>query len=275
MDPLQALRDGDLATAISELQDQVRNSPEKPELRVFLFQLLSIMGQWHRAITQLKVAGEMDPANLAMAKTYEVALRCEVLREEVFSGKRSPLIFGDPAEWVAKLIQAVKLQAEGKSSQADALRKKALEVAPATGGTIDGSRFEWIADADSRLGPIIEAVVNGKYYWIPAHRIHKINLEPPADLRDMVWSPAHFIWANGGEAFGFIPTRYVGSQSADSTLALARKTEWQALSDTDYSGLGQRVLATDVDDYPLLEIREICLDTLEETDAPEVTPETE
>ena len=86
-------------------------------------------------------------------------------------------------------------------------------------GSIDGTAFEWIADADPRLGPMLEAMVDGKYYWVPFHRLRTLEIEPPADLRDKVWMPAHFVWANGGEAFGFMPTRYPGSQAADDAGA--------------------------------------------------------
>jgi type VI secretion system protein ImpE len=91
----QAVRDGSLDVAIRDLQDQVRRSPEKVELRVFLFQLLCVMGQWDRARAQLDVAAELDAGTLAMAQMYREAVRCEMLRAEVFAGKRSPVIFGD------------------------------------------------------------------------------------------------------------------------------------------------------------------------------------
>ncbi len=38
--------------------------------------------------------------------------------------------------------------------------------------------------------PVLEAMVNGKYYWIPFSRLASIVIEAPADLRDRVWLPA-------------------------------------------------------------------------------------
>src|SRR5687768_4150088 len=90
----QAVREGDLDGALRDLQDQVRKAPEKAELRVFLFQLLSAMGDWGRARAQLDVAAELDARTLAMAQMYREALHCERLRSDVFAGKRSPMIFG-------------------------------------------------------------------------------------------------------------------------------------------------------------------------------------
>ena len=88
------------------------------------------------------------------------------------------------------------------------MRDEAYESAPTVSGSVNGDAFEWIADADSRIGPFMEAIVNGKYYWIPFHRIASVIIEPPADLRDLVWTPAQFSWANGGQAIGLVPARY-------------------------------------------------------------------
>ena len=62
---------------------------------------------------------------------------------------------------------------------------------------------------------MLEAVINGRYYWVPFSRLTKIELEPPEDLRDMVWMPAHLQFENGGESVALIPTRYPGSEAAD------------------------------------------------------------
>ena len=88
----------------------------------------------------------------------------EALRAEVFAGKRGPLIFGDPQDWLGLLVQAAQLVAAGNFAAADELRQQAFEAAPANPGQINGQDFEWLADADSRLGPVLEAMIDGKYY---------------------------------------------------------------------------------------------------------------
>lgn len=260
----RSLQEGNLQEALKQLQDAVRANPADAKLRVFLFQLLSVLGDWGRALNQLDVSGDLDAGTLAMVQTYREALRCEALRTDVFAGKRSPLVFGDPEPWVALALEALKLSAEGRQGEAQKLREQAYETVPATAGTVDGQPFEWIADADSRIGPFLEAVVNGNYYWVPFHRIRRVQLEDPEDLRDMVWTPAQFTWANGGQMVGLIPTRYPGSEnSEDAQIRLAHKTEWQDMGKEAYFGLGQRMLATDSADYPLIDIRDITLDTVE------------
>ncbi|MEM7261008.1 MAG: type VI secretion system accessory protein TagJ [Planctomycetota bacterium] len=265
------LREGDLDACLAELQDEVRNDPSDAKSRVFLFQLLAVLGQWERAATQLEVAGDLDHGTLSMVSAYRHLVASEPFRREVFAGNRSPLIFGDPEEWVALLIESTKLSAAGQLEQAGELRDEAFEAAPTTRGTItavDGENltsgpqsFEWIADADTRLGPIIEAMVGDRYYWIPVQRIAHIQFEPPVDLRDMVWAPAYFTWANGGEATGFIPTRYPGSDVGEEhDLKLARRTDWTENAAGCF-GLGQRLFATDAGEFPILQIREVTLET--------------
>jgi type VI secretion system protein ImpE len=264
----QAVRDGFLDVAIRDLQDQVRRNPEKAELRVFLFQLLCVMGQWDRARAQLDVAAELDAGTLAMAQMYREAVRCEMLRAEVFAGKRSPVIFGEPDQWLALLIESLLVRDTPRAEQAESLRQRAFEDAPTSSGTLDGAPFEWIADADMRLGPVCEAVINGRYYWLPFARITRIDLEPPADLRDVVWMPAHFQFANGGEAVGVIPTRYPGSEhDADAQVRLARKTVWNEVAPDVFWGAGQRILTTDAGEHALMDIRSILIDASADANA--------
>ncbi len=258
----QYLRDGQLALALSALQNDVKADPANAKHRVFLFQLLSVIGHWERALTQLNVAGELDAKNLAMVQTYREAIRCEILRQKVFRGETTPLIFGEPEQWLANLIVALGLSAKGNDADAAELRKVAFDQAPLTAGTINDQAFEWLADADSRMGPVIEAIVNGKYYWIPFSRIAKISLDPPTDLRDLVWMPAQITWSNGGGSVALIPSRYPNTELAeDDSLRLARKTEWLEPFTDQFYGLGQRFLTTDVEDFALFGVRELILNT--------------
>ena len=262
-----SLKGGDPVAALAQLQDQVRARPADPKLRVFLFQLLCVLGQWERALNQLDVASNLDPETLAMAQTYRDAVQCEAVRDGVFGGKKSPLIFGQPEQWLALLIESLLLEGQGEHKRSIQLRAQAFDEAPATAGDIDGRPFAWISDADSRLGPVLEAVINGRYYWVPFSRLSRIELEPPEDLRDMVWIPARLQFENGGESVALIPTRYPGSAAAtDGLIALARKTIWEEIASDSHRGLGQRVLVTDTDEVPLLEVRTITLTgSVEET----------
>src|SRR6266850_1085239 len=243
--------------ALTALQDDIRSSPNDPKLRVFLFQLHCVLGNWSKALTQLQVIAGIDPDISLLAQIFQPVINCEALRGGVFEGKLTPLIFGEPLEWVGLLVKANEHLARGEIAAGAELRRRAFEAAPETLGTLDGKPFAWIADADSRLGPMLELILGGKYYWVPFARIRRIAMPAPSDLRDLVWVPAQFVWTNGGEASGHIPTRYVRSEEADGGLRLARKTEWKELAEETYIGLGQRLLVTDEGEHPLLQCRVI------------------
>ena len=256
----QLLKTGDLAGALVALQQAVRASAADPKLRIFLFQLLCVTGDWKRAITQLKVCGEMAKDALPMAQTYREAIVCEVYREKVFAGEKDPLVFGQPQEWLAHLIEASRLLAQGRAEDAATLRDRAFQAAPATPGVLNGAAFDWIADADMRLGPVFEAVVNGRYFWVPFAAVADLHFDPPTDLRDCVWSPATLTLRNGGEVVALLPARYPGTALHGSDAEkLGRATTWTDAGAETFVGRGQRLWTTDTGDHPLMEVRALAL----------------
>lgn len=254
--PENLLKDGRLDEALQSLTARVRSNPADAKSRVFLFQLMAVLGQWERARNQLKVSSELDPLNNLMTTAYERALVGELQRVAVMEGRQQPTVIGEPAQWLALLLQALKLGEDGRHAQALPLREQAFDGAEATSGRIDGEPFEWIADADPRFGPCLELIVESGYAWVPFARLKKLEFDAPEDLRDKVWSPVRVTWSNGGQAVGFVPCRYPGSErSAESDVVLARRTEWIDRGDGYFAGLGQRMLATDTGEYPLLDVR--------------------
>ncbi len=266
---IEALHAGDVIGAMSQLKNEVRDRPQAADLRVFRFQLFAVTGEWDRALSQLKVASELDGDCQTMADAYQHILRCEALREEVFSKGRSPLVLGEPEPWVASAIEAARLYCDGNYQNAAALQGEAYQDAPTSTGSFtlrsadetpnsglpEEHGFEWIADADSRIGPFVEAIVQGKYYWVPFHRIKCVEFHPINDLRDFVWIPAQFTWKGGGEMVGMVPVRYPSSEKhTDGLIQLGRKTIWEEKSSDTYFGLGQRMFATGESDVSLLDI---------------------
>ena len=168
------------------------------------------------------------PARLAMVNTYRPALQCEAVREAVFAGKTTPHVFR-PAHGMGGATGRRRCSADapGPAGTGRAGACDALEQAPASSGQLNGVAFEWIADADSRLGPVLEVIINGRYGWLPFMHLSALTIEPVADLRDLVWAPAHITFANGGDTVALLPVRYAGSaDSGDAALQLARRTDW-------------------------------------------------
>lgn len=269
----ELLQSGDLGSSLSEAMEAVRADAGNAKARIALFQLMCLNGDWEKARRQLYVLKDMDAGTIPMFETYDPVIQCEMFREAVFDGERSPLLFGEPRDWLATLCQALPHFAAGRLEQGLEMQARAFEQAPASSGRITsgehegGQSFEWIADADGRLGPVLEVFLKGHYYWVPMEHVRVLRIDQPEDLRDLVWTPAQFQWANGGQAVGFIPTRYPGTEHAtDDRLRLSRMTEWLGSpaavgedEDSLQTGLGQRLLVTDEGDYPLLGIREITI----------------
>ncbi len=263
MTPQELLKNNCTNDALAALSDQVRANPADGKLRVFLSQLLCILGNWQRALNQLSVAAELDPLAIPMKQVYSDAIKCEGLRADVFAGKRTPMVFGQPEEWLALLVESLLRRGTGETALAANLHQRAFENAPVSPGKLDGAAFDWLADADMRLGPVLEAFINGKYYWVPFSRLSRIKIESPEDLRDCVWMPAQLLFENGGESPALIPTRYHDTHNkSDGELQLARKTEWVELEEGIWQGFGQRVFSSNTADHALMDIREIEFEAL-------------
>ena len=279
--PEASLKEGNLPQTIERVKDRIRKEPAEAEHRQFLCYLLCLQGDWDKAKKQLDVAVELKPENQLHGLIVHTLMSGERSRAAAFAGDETPMILGEPAEWIATLIEALRLDAEGKSDEAEKLNLKAFEAAPEVSGSIQVANeaapiaFNWFADADTRLGPVIEAFVNSAYYWIPVTRIRKIEMEAPSILSDFVWQPVRMELTTGGVQEGFLPSRYFGSeQSDDSRIVLARLTEWQGSGDR-YTGLGQRMWTTDSGDYPLFDTRVIEFDNPLEESASEEPAEGE
>src|ERR1700750_3515232 len=88
-----------------ELRKMIQKQPQRSDLRIFLFQLYCVQGEWIKAGTQLEVLLELDPSSKPMVETYREALRCEALRRAVFDGKGSPPGAGQPGGRGARFVQ--------------------------------------------------------------------------------------------------------------------------------------------------------------------------
>lgn len=260
------LRTGNLAGALSALQADVRRAPHDARLRVFLFQLFAIIGEWDRARRQLAVAADLNAGCLLLAQAYGAVVASEQRRERVFAGNVAPSCLGEPPAWLLELAQALVADAAGEPSTAAALRRSALSSAPAIPGTLSGVPFAWIADADGRLGPVFELMLHGRYFWVPMARVRSLKAQAVHDLRDLVWLPVEVTWTDGHASAGFMPTRYPRTaEFGDARLALSQTTAWPTSSGGGTAiGAGQRMWTTDLDDYGLLEHRSITFALSEE-----------
>ncbi|MGH7025066.1 MAG: type VI secretion system accessory protein TagJ [Caulobacteraceae bacterium] len=221
-------RAGDLEGARSALTAAAKKAPADQAVRMFLFQLLCLLGEWDKAKIQLRTLASLSPEAQMLAVNYNLAIDAETARVRAFVGEEPPTLLVTTSPWARDLAAALGAQAAGRMSEAQELREKAFEAAPDTPGDLDGVAFDWIADGDARFGPSFEAIIHGQWGLVPFDAVERIQSEGPRDLRDLVWLPAQVAFRSGSSANAMLPARYPGSEAAtDAALRTARRTDWR------------------------------------------------
>jgi type VI secretion system protein ImpE len=217
---------GKLDAAIQAVVAELRDNPGDARRRTFLFELLCLAGEYDRAEKHLTVLASESPDAATGAMLYLAALAAERTRRETF--------------------------------------EKPLSPAPPTSpirGTLNGTPFESIEDADPRIGARFEIFAAGDYIWIPLMHLSSVQMEAPKRLRDLLWAPA---LVRTGPAFQgkelgevLIPVLAPFSfRHSDDAVRLGRATVWEE-QETGAIPYGQRMLLVDGEDFPLLEVRSL------------------
>jgi type VI secretion system protein ImpE len=229
----QLFQAGRLNEAVQALNVEVRNHPEDSKRRIFLFELLCFSGDYDRAAKQLDILGSDDINREMGALVYRSALHAEKLRHDLFTKKEYPKPVGDT---------------------------------PATGGavsgTLNGTPFQSIADADPRIGPRLEVFAGGNYLWMNFEHLASIEMDKPRRLRDLLWTPARL---RGGPALKETELGEVllpaltpfAWQDTDDAIRLGRMTAWEENEAGETVPVGQKMLLVDGEEFPLLEIRKL------------------
>ena len=260
-DPDALLRSGDVAGTRAALIEAVRARPGDDRVRMFLFQLLCVTGEWDKARKQLETLVQVAADAQMLGVTYNQAIEAERLRADVFAGKAAMPVLAGMGGWVESLARSISFAAQGDVDAAEVARDAAFEDAPDTPGSIDGRAFEWIADADMRFGPSFEAIVAGRYGLVPFDAVQSLTTDGPRDLRDVLWLPVQMALRSGQTIAAFLPARYPGSEQADTgATQLGKQTDWVDRP-WGQAGLGQRLWTlSDDSEVGLLEFRELTFD---------------
>lgn len=254
----QVLKESPLDEIIKQVCAQVKSYPEDLKARDILFKLHCVNGMWDKALVQLQTMALMDDALKKQTELYKNLVFSEMQRQQVLAGERlAATLQSDLPDWVVKLHQANAEHYKGETLKAVALREEAFEQATENSGSSETlGAFSWIADSDSRLGPVCEFICAGGYRWLPYSDIQQLSVRQPEDLLDLLWLPAE-IRAGGETYYGYIPARYpLGSQDSQE-IKLGLKTELEQLSEMMVTGSGRKVLITDINEQAITEVGEI------------------
>jgi len=238
----QLFQAGRLNEAVQALNAEVRNHPEDSKRRIFLLELLCFCGEYDRAEKQLDVLGADDIQKEMGALVYRSALHAEKTRQDLFLKKEYPKPAGDT-----------------------------VATGEAVSGTLNGTPFQSIADADPRIGPRLEVFAGGNYLWIHFEHLASLDMEKPRRLRDLLWSPARL---RGGPALKGTELGEVllpaltpfAWKDPDDAIRLGRMTAWEEHHSGETVPVGQKMLLVDNEEFPLLEIRKL------EINLPQSTP---
>ncbi len=224
-------RAGKLDEAIEQLGAELRRRPTDVRQRTFLFELLCFAGSHERAGKQLDVLAEASPQAGMGALVYRSALHAERTRQAMFAKGDYPQHGNGPAT---------------------------------VAGTVNGTPFSSLVDADPRIGPRLEVFVAGEYMWLPLEHIESIQMEAPKRLRDLLWAPAvvrpgaRFSGQELGEVLLPVMTP-LSWQHDDDAVRLGRVTEWSELASGEQVPVGQKLLLVDGEEFPILEVRELAI----------------
>ncbi|MCC6128365.1 MAG: virulence protein SciE type [Acidobacteria bacterium] len=258
----ELLDQGRLSEAVAAAVDDVRANPSDIPLRLTLFEVLCLNGEWDRAGKQLEVVGHQSTESAMGVQLYRANMAAEKKREDVFKGKARPTVPGGtvPAH-VEFQLAALREIAAGQFAEARRLLDAAEEERPAISGSVAGRRFEDFRDYDDRYGGVLEVIRGSDYYWVPFGLIKSLSVEAPKKLRDLVWAPARLEDREGNKTELFLPVRYPASEShADSAIRLGRMTSWSEAGPDISVGHGMHMFLTDEADMGLLELGRIEFD---------------
>lgn len=228
MTPLALYREGKLREAIKALGEELRSNPLDAKRRTFLFELLAFAGEWDRAEKQLDLLAGANAGAAAGTLLYRSALHAERTRQAMFLNHETPPLTDEAVH----------------------------------GGEWNGKPFTEIGDSDPRIGANLEVFLAGSYTWIPVHYLRKLEIEPPVNLRDLMWAQARvetssdFRLQELGEVL--IPALCpLSSRHADESVNLGRESAWEP--DEAYGEIpyGAKMMLVDGVEVPLLQIRSV------------------
>jgi type VI secretion system protein ImpE len=169
-----------------------------------------------------------------------------------------PHFFQEPPSYIDRQLRALTGRRQGLSEAAAKPLDEAMAQWPRLGGRINGRRFEEFRDADDTLGPVSEVLVRDQYAWLPFEQISRAEFQVPKRLRDALWVEARIEMMGHRLAQVFVPALYVqSSEQPDERLKLGRMTNWLALGNDRFQGVGQRMFWVDSSEESLLGLRDI------------------
>lgn len=262
MDGAALYKEGKLQDAINAQIQAVKAAPAEHAKRLFLFELLVFAGDLERARRQLAPINYNDPEVETALLGYRQLLDAEEARRKVFTeGVPPKFLIKDIPEHVKLRLEALNQLRAGHQAEAAQTLLKATEATPAVKGKLNDKPFDDLRDCDDLLGPIVEVMAKGSYFWVPLETVESIAMNAPRFPRDLIWVPARLDSKQGESGEMFLPALYPGSHAeADDQVKLGRVTDWKAAENGPVLGVGSKLFMAGEDSVGILEWRSLVMD---------------
>jgi len=246
------LKTGRLSDALERVAEEVKAKPGDLAARTFYFELLSLNGDLDRAAKQLDVlAGSTGE----MGVLYMGAIQAERERRSFFHGGPRPRVLSEPS-YASLYLEAIECYAAGQFAAA----LERLQEAPSQGplhAFLNGDEVHELSDSYDLIGPFLEIVIDNHYAWVPWDSVQSLTIPEPRYLRNTVWTPASLSLHSGDQGQVLVFSLYVDSYLHDEDIKLGHRTIWEQDSAGFTVAYGQRVIAAEERDWPILEIRSV------------------
>jgi len=250
------LQTGQLSEAIERVAGEVKAKPSDLAARTFYFELLSLSGDLESDGHQLDVLSGVRGELGGGAHIYAGAIQAEKERRQFFHGGPRPRVLSEPP-YAGSYLQAIEHHAAGEAPAAACLLEAAAETDRVLRGKLNGSEIRELSDSHELLGPFLEVVMENHYAWIPWEAIQSLSIPEPRFLRDTIWSPASLTLHSGDHGDVLVFSLYVDSHLQADDIKLGRRTIWDTKDAGFTIAYGQKVIASDDRDCPILEIRNL------------------
>lgn len=261
MNASELYKSGQLQAAVTAQLQEVKNDPDNPTKRVFLFELLAFAGDLDRAQRQLEAVRVDDPDRQLSVMAYRQLLDSERARRKLLADGQPPKFLGESQpEHVRVRLEAVTCLRSGRPADAAPLLERANESLEQLEGYLNGIAFKGLRDCDDLLAGVLEVFARGAYYWVPLEQVFQIVIQPPKLTRELLWLPAQLQLVDGEEGGVFLPALYCGSHEyADDKIRLGRQTDWKATDGGPTLGAGLKTFIAGEEGVPVLEWRHLAI----------------
>ena len=251
MSAQDAFADGRLAAATAAQREAVAAAPDDPAARLFLFELLTLGGQWSDARRELLQIQSPDASWPASQRAFRRLLAATRHRERL----RKPSVLAPPPRHLK-----YRWRAANAARQDDALATDFADRAdaglPEVTGFVDGREFVGLRDSDDRFAGLFELLIGRRWVWVAIEQVRSLSLKEPAAVLDLACRPGELRLTDGRAFAVMVPLVYPGSAAHGDDFALGQTVDWTEAGGLT-CGLGAKVLTAGEEEVALAECRMI------------------